>query len=233
MKKIKFLIILIAIYIFSGCSAQVNLTVTTNKNILEDLKVTVDNEYISGYFNDLSEIKKNYKLLLDEYDNKYDFKVKKSGNNIVGKVSKKGKLNVGTTTGLESALFKNISEDNSNYTLVLSDEIVSYLTPDLEIDVDENALLNNITINIQFHNVVSNTNSDSYNNATNTYTWIIDKTNLDKNIEFTITNEKRYDIIIAYLLKKYIDFIILGVIAIIITIIILLIAQKSKHENEI
>ena len=117
--------------------------------------------------------------------------------------------------------------------MIYNDEVLSFFEDTLGIGEDESMFFDTIELNIQFHNTVMEDNSDAYNSTTNTYTWFITKDNLDKNIEFVITNEKRYDIIIPYFLKKNLAYLILGGIIIVISIFSTMIMYKSKKENEI
>ncbi len=232
MKKIKLLIPFLSIFIFCGCKAEIDLVVDTKLNIEENIQVSMPKAYINGYFSSLDEVKENYVSLLNQYDNKYSLDIFYQKEEVVGKIKKSNNLKE-HSLGMESLLFKNINEVGQRYEFVFSDDVKNYFDPELEIDVEEEAILDQVELNIQFHNVISDNNSDSYNSVTNTYTWIIDEDNLDRNIEFTITNEKRYDIIIPYLLKKYIGYVFIGIFLIAIVIFVLMVAYKSKRENEI
>jgi hypothetical protein len=232
MKKLKLFLPFFCMFFFCGCKATVNVVVDTKLNVQESIQVTTEKENITGYFSSSEEVKENYVSLLNQYDHQYSLKVAYQDDEVVGTIQKKSNLKK-DISGLESLFFQEIRKNEDSYELVFSDEIKNYFEPELEIDVDENDLLKKIEINIQFHNVVSDSNSDSYNSITNTYTWIIDKDNLDRNIEFTLTNEKRYDIIIPYLIHKYIGYIVLGLFLLGIILFILIIAHKSKRENEI
>ena len=236
MKKRKLCIIVFFLFFFCGCKIKVDVIVDTKHNMEEIAYISMPIEYIEGYFSSLDEARRHYNEILSDQGKmgeKYSFSLSYKKDVAYGTIRKKRKLESGTVEGIETMLFKEVKQEKDSFSLIFSENISNYFSSDLEIDVDEDALLKEIELNIQFHNVVENNNSDSYDPRTNTYTWIITKDNLMRDIEFTITNEKRYDIIMAYLFKKYIDYILLGVLLIVIVIFGILIVRNSKRENAI
>lgn len=236
MKKKKLCITIFFLFFFCGCKIKVDVIVGTKHSMEEITYVSMPREYVEGYFSSLDEARRYYNAILSDQETKrekYSFSLSYKKNVAHGTIKKKRKLKAGAIEGIETMLFKEIKQEKNSFSLIFSENISNYFSSDLEIDVDESALLKEIELNIQFHNVVENNNSDSYDSRTNTYTWIITKDNLMRDIEFTITNEKRYDIIMAYLFKKYIDYILLGALLIVIVIFGVLIVRKSKRENAI
>jgi len=234
MKYLKLLLVIVFIAIITGCEAKIDLIVDTNYNIEENFTVYVEKDFIAPYYSSIDEIRSNYSNYLEQYneeEEKYKLDIYYDNNQAIGSLNKKGNLK--KLSGIERILFNKIEEKNKSYKLSFSDELADYFNPKLEIDYDPEGVLDKLEINIQFHNVLSKNNSDSYDYDSNTYTWIINKDNLDRNIEFTITSEKRYDIIIPYLLKKNIFYIVIGLVIVAISIFIMSIIYKSKKENEI
>ncbi len=236
MKKQEIGIFVLFLLLFCGCSAKVDVIVDT-KHIMEEVShISMPKEHVTNYFSSLDEARRYYNAILADSGvrkEKYSFKLSYKDSLAFGTIKKKRKLENGKIEGIESFLFKEVKKTNESYQLILSDKVLDYFGSELEMDIDEESLLKEIDLNIQFHNKVSTSNSDSHNSNTNTYTWKITKDNLNRNIEFTITNTKRYDIIMAYLFKKYIDFIFLGVFLLGIGLFIMYIIRKSKRENAI
>lgn len=229
MKKIRLLICIVMIFLTCSCSAEINVLFDSNFNIEEQVKIYTFKDVIYSQYNSEEEFLQYYKDYLNNRNiGDYKFRISETDDNLLAIIEKR----YNGLTELEKVLFSKIDKNNMEYTLAINKDI-QYLFVDPDGVASPEELIYKIELNIQFHNVVSDANSDSYNSVTNTYTWIIDEKNLDRNIEFTITNEKRYDIIIPYLLKKYIGYVILGTLLIGILIFVLVIINKAKRENEI
>lgn len=230
MKKI--FLICLTFLLCCGCTAEVDMIITTNQKVEEKIKVTIAQDYILEY-SSLNEFKQNYKNILDAYDKNYSLNAISKGDTITSIVKNKDQLNSLGVEGMSTLLFQAIEKKEESYVLKFSNQLEDLLRSDLEMEINEEELLKELKIHIQFHNVIENANSDSYNSKSNTYTWIMNKDNLDRNIEFTIAKEKRYDIIIPYLIKKYFDLILLGVLVVIVFVVSLFIIRKAKRENAI
>lgn len=235
-KKQKVGFFVLFLLLFCGCSARVDVIVDTKHTMEEVSYISIPKEHVTNYFSSLDEARRYYNSILSDYGTKkekYSFELFYKNNFALGKINKKGKLENKKFEGIETLLFKEIKQKGDLYKILLSDKVLEYFGSELEMEIDEEFILKEIVLNIQFHNVVENVNSDSYNSRSNTYTWVINKDNLNREIEFTITNTKRYDIIMAYLFKKYIDFVFLGVFLLGIGLFIVYIIRKSKRENAI
>ncbi len=230
MKKIFFICLIFIL--FCGCTAEVDMVVTTNQKVEEKIKIAIAQHHILAY-SSLNEFKQNYRNILDGYDKNYSLNVYSKGDTITSIVKNKDQIDSLGVEGMSILLFQKIEKKERSYVLKFSDQVKDLLQPNLEMEIEEEELLKEIKIHIQFHNVIENANSDSYNSKSNTYTWIMNKDNLDRNIEFTIAKEKRYDIIIPYLIKKYFDLILLGVLVVIVFVVSLFIIRKAKRENAI
>lgn len=236
MKRKKICIVALFLFFFCGCNAKVDVVVDTKQNMEAVSHISMFKEYIADYFSSLDEARRYYNAILSDSETKqekYSFELFYEKNSAIGKIKKKGKLENKKLEGIETFLFKEIKQIGDSYQLLLSEKVSDHFGIELEMDIDEESLLKEIELNIQFHNVVENVNSDAYNSHTNTYTWIINKDNLSRNIEFTITNTKRYDIIMAYLVKKYMDLLFLGIFLLGISLFLVYIIRKSKRENAI
>lgn len=238
MKKI--ICCLVGILFLCGCSAKVDLLVTTNGNLEEKISIwnnwevfeqngSSKEETINSYRQSYNNLFKdsNYSIEYISNDKTIEANIYSSDNNL---------KNIDSSS-LFGQLFKELKiEKNGNekkYIFIYNDEVLSLFEDTLGIGGEEELFFDQIELNIQFHNILSQNSSDSYDSNSNTYTWFINKDNLNRNVEFVVTNEKRYDIIIPYLLNKYLAYIILGVLLIAVLIFIFAIVYKSKKENEI
>lgn len=229
MKKTKLFLCLICIFITCSCSAEINLKFDESFNISEESKISISKEFLKQYYHSNEEIKEYYENYLHENNvDDFELEVINEENNVVGILKK----DYTQFTEIEKILFSKIEEENYTYKFIIS-ENAKDLFQNSGMGVDQEALVDQIKINIQFsHNVLEN-NADSYNAKKNIYTWIITKENLGRNIEFTLTDEKRYDIIFGDFFDKYGVSLVLGLVVIIITIFSILLIQKIKKENEI
>ena len=62
--------------------------------------------------------------------------------------------------------------------------------------------IDEVVVNIQFYNEILSTNSDSCNNSTNTCTWIIKKDDVAKQIQFSLSDKVRKDIMAKNFISK-------------------------------
>lgn len=238
MKKV--IICLCSIILLSGCSAKIDLVINSKGKIEENIHVWNEWSNLSGYSDSKDEVLSSYRQSYSEMFKNSNYSVEYNSDDIIieAKVnsSKNNLGNINESFAFQQ-LFKNIEfeevEDGKKYTLIYSDEALSFFEDTLGIGGEEGMFFDEIELNIQFHNIVGENTSDSYDDETNTYTWLINKDNLKRNVEFVITNEKRYDIIIPYLLKKNIFVILIGVVVIIALSVVAIIMYKSKKENEI
>ena len=233
-KKIFFVYFLL--FFLTGCSAEANLIIKTNGNIEENIQVYNSWSNLKNYYKNLEQAKENYALSYQDFFQTSKYKVSYTTKKSVLKADIYGvhnTLDTISTSDVYSTLFGQLNRNNNQYILPIQEEVLDLFEDTLGLGAENDLFFDNIILNIQFHNVVENANSDSYNSKNNTYTWIINKDNLNRDIEFTITNTKRYDIIMAYLFKKYIDFVFLGVFLLGIGLFVVYVIRKSKRENAI
>lgn len=231
MKRVKILSVLLFILLTSACQANVQLYVDENLNIEEVIRVSVEREFMDPYYSDTDEIKKYYEDFLNQYDTDYTLDVKYKDNQVVGTL--KRKFNLLTDLGLESLWIERIEQEGDSYQLIFSSQVQDLFRSDTEMEMEDELLLEALKIDIQFENKLVSSNATEINSKTNTYTWIIDKNNFNQNIEFSLTNEKRYDIIIAKFIGKYAGVFIGVLVLAVISILSILLVRKIKHENEI
>lgn len=230
MKKFKFIVCFCCLLLLTGCNADINLIVSDNGKVINNTKITVEKSFMDSLYNNTTEIKNYYNSLISEYDKNVKLNVKYDNDLVVASLKNDSKIN--NLKGIYEVILYNV-EINDNSYVIKTKDLKNYFSPDLEIDVEKEGLLESLNINIQFFNKVISSNSDYKNDSKNTFTWTFSPNDFDKTIEFTLSDEKRYDIIIPYLLNKYIGLVILLIIVVTIAIGILFIVQKSKKENQI
>lgn len=231
MKKI--ILCLISLLLLTGCSIDVNLVINSKKEL--DENITISNN--SDVFDEEPDIvtdnyKKSYLSLLRQ--EKYMASFTSNKNEIKAKITNKNNKLIDFSNSVSfKQIFSDLKVEDNKYSFIISSDAISLLEDTYGIGSIPEMFFEEIPINIQFHNVIENANADKYNAKTNTYTWIINKDNLNRNIEFSITNEKRYDIIIPYLFKKYLGVIIFGLMLLTLIVLSVIVTIKSKRANQI
>lgn len=234
----RLIICLLSILFLCGCSAKADLVITSNHRMEEKIQIWNDLSYYvpSSAADVIASYKNTYHKTFE--DSNYSISYSSDENSVWANIeSSHNKLDNFRDSLVFQQLFRDLKieefENEKKYTLVYTEEALSFFQDTLGIGAESGLFFDEISLSIQFHNVVSDTNCDSYDEKTNTYYWSITEDNLNRNIEFTITDTKRYDIIIPYLLKKYLFLIILGIIIGVFVVTGLIIFYKSKKANEL
>ena len=102
-------------------------------------------------------------------------------------------------------------------------------------EIDPTLNVEDITVNIRFHNKVVENNADKYDEKTNTYTWVLNADPASGNVMYSIDkNEKRYDIIFQDFINDNLFTIIAsGVILVSGLLIYLYFRNKNRVMNKI
>lgn len=231
MKKV---IILFALLFITGCDVTYNVTVTSDKKIIETLNFVVEKSEIEAQSSDIKVYIKeqiaNYKK--SSMFKNYDFSYKIRKDKVYFEVTKTY-LNVEEYE--KSQLYKEMFDSlysidgkefyfstRGNFRPLNSD------SPDPDFEQPDT------TINIKFHNKVLTSNADAKNEKSNVHTWTIKNTDKDRFIEFQLDNEKRYDIIILDYINDN-KFVVIPAIAVIAVIIggAVFVLSKYKLNNRI
>lgn len=215
MKKVKMFIVSIIVLLLTGCTADYNIIMTSNKKIVENVKISKIITEIKNEGFDPEELKQtqenSYKSYLKLNNYKYNFNVKKE--KLEGYFTKKSN-SIKSIEKLSyfQEIYNNIEvQTENNCYSVKTSGIYNGLKLFSDVDgISEDPLLTELKINIQFHNKVIEANTDYYNKKTNTYTWVFNENTVNKNIEFKLSNKKRYDIIFKYIINNY-KYIILAI----------------------
>ncbi len=220
MKKIKFLILFISLFLLSGCSAEYNLTITRD-TMEEDINAIFDKNKENDYAARMEKIKRSAYYNMDTRDEEYyEFKRIDSDDKII--------LNY-KYTYLDNDLYKseaftrcyykrivNVTDENIT---INTDKQVSCLYKDGDKEID------NITVNVKTKLPVLENNADKV--LDNTYTWYIDDSNY--------TNKSIYIKIDKTIKDKEnvsdLNILILVLGAIVVGIIIYLIIRFKHNKN--
>ena len=238
MKKFKLLLLPIMILFLTGCTVDYNVIVTSKHQVIEDITISKLIETINEEGYTAQETKQamdnSYKSYFkkNNFDYKFDITKKALEVNLKRKSNNFNKIR--RLTYFQS-LFNDADIENKNgiYSFKTNGD---YMPEDLFFDSSNISDVEGVTrvnLNVQFHNVVLESNADSYNKETNTYTWILTGDLKEKSIEFKLSNKKRYDIIVKYIWKNYsiriIIFTVLFLLALI--FIIRLLILNHKHSK--
>lgn len=235
-KYLKLIIITGIMLFFCGCTVDVDLIVTADREVIETISVSQNNEVLLKNNPSLKDAMINYG---DAYSNlfqnegyKYDYEIGTSQSTGFAKKTYKSLQEYITSTTYKTIYeTANITENNgilsfkaagTNYLNIVFEE--SETPGDLE------AMFNEVNLNIQFHNKVVSSNADSFDENTNTYTWIFNRNDLNRYIEFDISKDQRFDISGTYLIQKYMPILIVGGITIL--LILYVIFKLIKHSGK-
>lgn len=237
-KRLKILLLIMFAYIFTGCSINYNLVVTSNYKVEETVEIVQFGKYMKILGLDKENVKVTTEENYNNYfeNNDYKYKTEIVDDDVKTVINKSlNKINLINKNIEFQKIFNYATIDKTKKGLTFKTTGIYnkyYLFPKDDSNIGEP--LDNININIQFHNVVVDCNADKYDKKTNTYTWIIDKDTENKNIEFTVINKKRYDIIKEYLLKKYkYKFLVISIIILLAIVGIIYITIKNKKIKKI
>lgn len=186
MKKI--IVLLMFLILFTGCKADYNLYIKSDGTISEEILAVNEETTDENIYKKIkSNFKKEYGSVLNKYNYNYD--ISYENNNVSLKITKNDNLNEYFKNSLYKEYFEDYELFNSVNTRVFKTIGSNYLNSVfIEKDYESEYLKRNIDelkINITFDNKVISQNADEYNDSTNTYTWIFNKNNLDKNIQFS------------------------------------------------
>lgn len=233
----KLLVLLPFLILITGCSIKCDLRIGTNLSVKETITIKESNKTLSLYNTNLKDIPKQR---MNEYKNIDEFKqlkLKKEifENDFTGGVvtAEYSSLNNYKSSGTILSLFSDVSiTDLGNVTNV---QITDYNPSSFFEPEDTNIDMENIEVNIRFHNKILDNNAQSYDEKTNTYKWVLTSDINSGNISFSIDkNAKRYDIIIKDFLddNKY-TLITLAIILITLGGITVIYYNKNRNANKI
>ena len=214
MKKIKYILLILIIFLFTGCSGNYNLKFNKDLSVDEELNILIDN-YEDTY-------EKTHQLFekgnIDP--NKYEIMIEKNKDKIVYKEYYTNFVEYYLYKNIYKLLFKNIEYNKDNKGMTINTESNFKLN-----DKDSQNLVNSYDIDNLKINIITDFNVNK-NNADeikgNTYTWILKSSDTYKNINigYDYKNEKTSSIILLVLM---------GIISLGIIIYLLLYLLRNKR----
>ena len=233
MKKYKLILLIVFMFILSGCNINYNVDIRSNGKVIEKFVMTFDESDIESNFpkSFIEDKIKTYKE--NGMYKEYNFEINLSGKN--SKLIAYRNFNsldeyVSKSEILPIAFEKTISI--SNYGIKGIQTVGEYYHDVLFDSVDSESIENiDINVHSQFEILENNALNIDDNN---TMHFNINEENKNFYIDFKFNNSKRYDIIIKdYLKENWISIIIVGFIIISVIIVIKFIRNQNKLNNKI
>ena len=190
MKKIKFIILILIVFLFAGCSGDYNLKFNRDLTIEEEIDILIDNKDNSY---------ENTHMLFEKAEidpDKYDIMLKGDQVRIVYKEKYKSFEDYYLNSKLYRVLFKDVELNRDNTGMSINTE--SNLKLD---DINNQNIVNSydidgLTINLTIPFSVNENNADLVKD--NTYTWVLNKKDTHKNIRlvYDYQNDKTSSIVL-------------------------------------
>jgi hypothetical protein len=191
MKKIRYILILIIVLLFTGCSGNYNLTFNKDLSLTEELNVNIDNKentYETTYslFEKAGIDPDKYEILIVEDKVRIKYKEKYSSFEKYYLDSKLYKM-----------LFENIEYKKDNKGMVINTKSILKLDDNDNQNIINSYDISDFKININTPFSVNDSNADSIKD--NTYTWILNSkdTYKDISIDFSYQQDNVYGLIIV------------------------------------
>lgn len=189
MKKIRYILILIIVLLFTGCSGNYNLTFNKDLSLTEELNVNIDNKentYETTYslFEKAGIDPDKYEILIVEDKVRIKYKEKYSSFEKYYLDSKLYKM-----------LFENIEYKKDNKGMVINTKSTLKLDDKDNQNIINSYDISDFKININTPFSVNDSNADSIKD--NTYTWILNSkdTYKDISIDFSYQQDNVYGLI--------------------------------------
>ncbi len=232
--KLKIILVLMITFLITGCAdVSYNLDINKDLNVNEEVFITGTSDYFNNFYKNLpitivKEFYDDTKQIEPLKNNNYNYELKNDNVKYPGLLATKSYNSIEEYTN--NTIFKgqSFSSITSNIKDNLVNINVSGFIPYNE-DRTYGYNISNLIIKIKLPYVVTDSNADSIDKNTNTYTWKIDSNTTDKEIKLTFDKNKIY----VYNVSIYISILILIILGIIIGIIVLKLIRKNKVNNKI
>lgn len=202
MKKIKYILLILIVFILTGCSGNYNLTFNKDLSINEELNILIDNSN-NAYERTLDLLKKA------EIDpDKYEIMIDKDKVKIVYKETYTSFENYYLNSKLYRSLFENIEYEKDNTGMSINTKSRFKLNDKNNQSIINAYDIDNFKINLSIPFNVTENNADSIKD--NTYTW--DLNNSDTYKEINLKYDYRNDRVPSIVLISTIVIISVGII---------------------
>ena len=202
MRKIKFILLILLVFIITGCSGNYNLTFNKDLSINEELNILIDNSN-NAYERTLDLLKKA------EIDpDKYEIMIDKDKVKIVYKETYTSFENYYLNSKLYRSLFENIEYEKDNTGMSINTKSRFKLNDKNNQSIINAYDIDNFKINLSIPFNVTENNADSIKD--NTYTW--DLNNSDTYKEINLKYDYRNDRVPSIVLISTIVIISVGII---------------------
>lgn len=227
MKKLRFILLLLII-LCTGCSVEYNLEINEDLSVNEEVVALEDQSFYDQYYK--STISRVIDLVMSrnkdylEQNNYIVEKIidKKSGVNIKNTFSNLNEYY--NTSKFDTQLFSEFKYDKIENIVELSAKGLMIK----ETDLIERYLIDDAKINIKLPFKVIDTNADSYDYTTNTYSWDITQDTEYKEVYLKFNTNKK-----ATNYKSIFTGLIISIVCIVIIVLIMWIVNKKKVNNKI
>lgn len=184
MKKIKYILLILIVFILTGCSGNYNLTFNKDLSINEELNILIDNSN-NAYERTLDLLKKA------EIDpDKYEIMIDKDKVKIVYKETYTSFENYYLNSKLYRSLFENIEYEKDNTGMSINTKSRFKLNDKNNQSIINAYDIDNFKINLSIPFNVTENNADSIKD--NTYTWDLNNSDTYKeiNLKYDYRNDR-------------------------------------------
>lgn len=191
MKRIKYLLLIIVIFLFAGCSGDYNLTLNRDLSVEEELNVLLDNKNDDVY-------EKTYKLFNDAgiSEDKYEMVVKDDKVHIIYKEKYSTFEEYYLNSHLYKMLFEEIAFSKDNTGMVITTEAKFKLNDKDNQNIVNSYNIDKLNINLKLPFDVNKSNADSIKE--DVYTWELnsDDTFKNINIDYSYKNDRVQNVVV-------------------------------------
>ena len=194
MRKIKYVLVILIVLLFTGCSGNYNLTFNKDLTVNEELNVSIDN--IDDNYEKTHQLFENGNIDRD----KYEIVIIDDKVNIRYKEKYKSFADYYLNSNLYKMIFEEIEYKKDNTGMSIKAETNLKLDDKDNQNIINSYDINDLKINITIPFSVSKSNASSVKD--NTYTWVLNKNDTYKNIsiDYSYKEDKLYGIVILSLI---------------------------------
>lgn len=194
MRKIKYVLVILIVLLFTGCSGNYNLTFNKDLTVNEELNVSIDN--IDDNYEKTHQLFENGNIDRD----KYEIVIIDDKVNIRYKEKYKSFADYYLNSNLYKMIFEEIEYKKDNTGMSIKAETNLKLDDKDNQNIINSYDINDLKINITIPFSVNKSNASSVKD--NTYTWVLNKNDTYKNIsiDYSYKEDKLYGIVILSLI---------------------------------